>query len=59
MRLATRRVRTAGIVPEPTGSWMAQTARHLTDDWDGYRYGCCYLIYDRSSLCMKECETIL
>jgi len=59
MRLATRMVTIAGIVPEPTGSWMTQTARHLTDGWDGFLHGCRYLIHDRSPLFTKEFVTML
>jgi transposase InsO family protein len=59
IRLASRRVRIAGIVPEPTGSWMTQTARHLTDSLGGFLNGCRYLIHDRSPLFTKEFEGIL
>jgi hypothetical protein len=38
---------------------VAQTARHLTDGWDGFLNGCRYVIHDRSSLFTKEFETIL
>lgn len=59
MRLATGMVTIAGIVPEPTGSWMTQTARHLTDSWDGFLHGCRYLIHKRSPLFTKEFMTML
>ena len=35
MRLATREVHIAGIIPEPQGPWMKQLARNLTDGLDG------------------------
>jgi len=48
IRLASRAVTIAGIVPEPTGSWMTQMARHLTNGLGGGLIGCRYLIHDRS-----------
>jgi len=59
IRLATRELKIAGIVPEPTGSWMTQTARHLTDGVDGFLNGCRYLIHDRSPLFTKEFQALL
>ena len=50
IRLATREVRIAGIIPEPNGQWMQQMARNLTDGLDGFLSGCRYLIHDRASL---------
>jgi transposase InsO family protein len=50
MRLATREVRVAGIVPTTTGVWMEQVARNLTDPVDGFLQGCRFLIHDRSSV---------
>jgi putative transposase len=59
IRLATREVRIAGIVPEPHGEWMKQMARNLTDGLDGFLAGCRYLIHDRSSLFTAEFGLIL
>jgi len=59
VRLASRMVTIAGIVPEPTGPWITQTTRHLTDSLDGFLNGCRYLIHDRSPLFTKEFVTIL
>ena len=59
IRLATREVKIAGIVPEPTGSWMTQTARHLTDGLDGFLKGYRYLIHDSSPLFTKEFQALL
>ena len=49
MRLATREVRVAGIVPTATGVWMEQVARNLTDPLDGFLRDCRFLIQDLSS----------
>ena len=59
IRLATREVQIAGIVPEPHGAWMKQVARNLTDGLDGFLVGCRYLLHDRSSLFTPEFEMIL
>ena len=59
IRLATREVQIAGIVPEPHGEWMKQVARNLTDGLDEYLVGCRYLIHDRSSLFTPEFAMIL
>jgi len=59
LRLASRRVTIAGIVPEPNGAWITQTARHLTDGLNGFLNGCRYLIHDRSPLFTKAFEAIL
>jgi hypothetical protein len=50
LRLATRQVHLAGIIPEPYEQWMKQVARNLTDGLQGFLDGCRYLIHDRSSL---------
>jgi putative transposase len=59
IRLATREVQIAGIIPEPNGAWMKQVARNLTDGLDGFLAGCRYLIHDRSSLFTPEFGMIL
>jgi putative transposase len=59
IRLATREVQIAGIVPEPHGEWMKQMARNLTDGLDGLLASCRYLIHDRSSLFTPEFGMIL
>jgi transposase InsO family protein len=59
MRLATRQVQIAGIIPEPHGRWMEQMARNLTDGLDGFLNGCRYLIHDRSSLFTAQWSSIL
>jgi putative transposase len=59
IRLATREVNIAGIIPEPHNRWMKQVARNLTDGLDGFLAGCRYLIHDRSSLFTPEFKMIL
>ena len=59
MRLATRQVQIAGIIPEPHGGWMEQMARNLTDGLNGFLNGCRYLIHDRSSLFTTQWSMIL
>lgn len=50
MELSTRRVEIAGIAPDPDGSWMAQVARNLTDNCDGFLVAKHYFIHDRDPL---------
>jgi putative transposase len=59
IKLSTRKVHIAGIVPEPDGEWMKQIGRNLTDCMDGFLSGCRYLIHDRSTLFTKEFLSIL
>jgi transposase InsO family protein len=59
IRLATREVHIAGIVPEPNGPWMKQVARNLTDSLDGFWGGCRYLIHDRASVFSEDFRMIL
>jgi hypothetical protein len=59
IRLATREVHIAGIIPEPHGLWMKQVARNLTDGLDGFLNGCRYLIHDRASLLSEDFGMIL
>jgi len=54
IRLATREVQIAGMVPEPNEAWMQQVARNLTDSWDGFLCSSRYLIYDRSTLFTEQ-----
>jgi transposase InsO family protein len=49
MELATRRVQIAGITPRPTGDFMQQCARQLTDPFDGLLLGKRYLLHDRDT----------
>jgi transposase InsO family protein len=57
--LKSRRVRIAGILPQPEGRWMRQVARNLTDAYDGFLTGSRYLIHDRDPLFTEEFREIL
>ncbi|MCP4604448.1 MAG: transposase [Proteobacteria bacterium] len=57
--LKTRRVEIAGIVHQPYGEWMTQTARNLTDPFDGFLIGRKYLIHDRDPLFTQDFRKIL
>jgi putative transposase len=57
--LKSRRVRVAGIAPEPDGRWMKQIARNLTDADDGFLTGARHLIHDRDPLFTAEFREIL
>jgi putative transposase len=59
IRLKTREVHSAGIVPEAHGPWMKQMARNLTDGLDGFLSACRYLIHDRASVFREEFRMIL
>jgi transposase InsO family protein len=59
MDLSTRRVHIAGIASRANGLWMAQVARHVTDDGDGFLRGKRYLIHDRDRLYTDEFLRIL
>ena len=48
--IKTRQVEIAGICHSPTGTWMKQIARNLTDCEDGFLRGVRYLILDRDPL---------
>jgi putative transposase len=54
MELSTRRVEVGGIASKANGLWMAQIARNLTDDVDGFLKGKRYLIHDRDPLYTQE-----
>ena len=57
--LATRRVKIAGITPNPNEVWMHQAARHLTDAIDGPLLGKRFLIMDRDAkFCAKFKEVL-
>jgi len=52
--LSTRRVEIAGIAAQANGLWMAQVARNLSDDVDGFLIGKRYLIHDHDPLYTAE-----
>jgi len=55
IRLASRKVNIAAIIPEPDRDWMKRIPRNLTDCEDGDRY----LIHDRATLFTGEFQAIL
>jgi putative transposase len=57
--IATRRVHIVGTTVNPTSSWMAQMARNLTDNVDGFLKGRRYLIVDRDALFTDRFKAIL
>jgi HTH-like domain len=54
IELCTRRVEIGGIASAANGLWMAQIARNLTDDVDGFFRRKRYLLHDRDPLYTKE-----
>jgi hypothetical protein len=50
IRLATREVQIAGLVPEPNAAWKLQVGRNLIDPWSGFLRSSCYLIHDRATV---------
>ncbi len=48
--IGPRRVQIAGISKQPSGAWMTQIARNLTEYFDGFLRGKRYLILDRGPL---------
>ncbi|MFT5106947.1 MAG: putative transposase [Verrucomicrobiales bacterium] len=59
IRLSTRAVHVAGIVPEPEGEWMKQVGRNQTDCVDGFLSGYRYLSHDRATVFTGEFKMIL
>jgi transposase InsO family protein len=59
MALATRRVQIAGVTPHPTGTFMQQCARQLTDPFDGFLLGKCYLLHARDTKFTRAFDTLL
>jgi len=59
LELSTRRVQIGGIGESPSGLWMTQIARNLTDAVDGFFIGKQYLIHDRDPLFTAEFLQIL
>ena len=59
MDLASRRVHVAGIAADPTGAWVEQLARNVTDPIDGFLKGKRFLLHDRDPLFTDRFEAIL
>jgi transposase InsO family protein len=57
--LKTRRVQIAGIVRQPSGTWMVQAARNLTRPVDGLLKNTRYLIHDRDPMFTQGFTDIL
>ena len=57
--LKTRRVNIAGILCQPSGEWMSQIARNLTDFETGFLNETRYLIHDRDPLFTRAFREIL
>ena len=55
----SRRVEIAGITPNPDGKWMAQVARNLVDQVDGFLKDHTHLILDRDPLFTAHFRGIL
>ena len=49
MRVASRKVRIAGITTSPDSRWMGQMARNVTLADIGFLSGCRYLLHDRDA----------
>jgi transposase InsO family protein len=54
IELSTRRVEIGGIARNANGLWMAQIARNITDDVEGFFKGKRYLIHDRDPLYTQD-----
>lgn len=59
IELKTRRVEIAGVTCQPSGEWMEQVARNLTDAVDGFLAGKRFLILDRDPLYAREFRKLL
>ncbi len=55
----TRRVHLVGITTQPTGDWMAQMARNLTDGFDGFLSRRRFCIMDRDGSFSERFRSIL
>jgi len=59
IELKTRRVKIAGIHPQPHGEWMEQMARNLTDSVNGFLRSSRHLIHDRDPLFTRAFSEIM
>jgi len=59
MHVKTRAVHIAGVVVNPTGEWMKQIARNLTDPFDGFLLGATHLVLDRDPLYTEAFAEVL
>jgi len=59
LEIATRKVTLAGITSNPSGEWMKQVARNLTDPCDEFLKGKKFLLHDRDPLFTEAFREIL
>ncbi len=59
IKLSTRRVHIAGITHSPSGPWMRQIGRNVTDPIDGFLLDTRYLIMDRDAIFTAEYRNFL
>jgi hypothetical protein len=59
IKLATREMQIAGMVPEPYEAWIKQVARTLVDPVAGFLRGTRLLIHDRASFFSKQFRQLL
>jgi transposase InsO family protein len=59
IQLATRVVEIAGVVLEPTESWMLQIARNLVEPWTGFLSSSRLLIHDRATVFSEHFRQLL
>jgi transposase InsO family protein len=59
IELSTRKIEIAGITRNPTGAWMMQVGRNLTDEVDGFLRDKRYLILDNDPLFTDGFEKLL
>ncbi len=59
IKLSTRRVHIAGITHSPSGSWMEQIGRNVTDCVDGFLLNSRYVILDRDPLYTEAFRSLL
>ena len=57
--IGSRRVHIAGISNQPSGAWMTQIARNLTDCFDGFLRNTRYIILDRDPLYTRAFRSTL
>jgi transposase InsO family protein len=59
IKLATREVHIAGMVPEPNEAWMKQVARNLIDPMVCFLRGTRLLLHDRAGLFSEQFRQLL
>ena len=59
IKLATREVKIAGLVPAPGESWMLQVIRNLVDPWSRFLRTSRQLIHDRAAVFSEQFRPVL